>query len=121
VNGPLARLLDLFRHPPPAAPAHITAGKTIMTTQSVLTPFEQAALPSAVAVLQAVDAFIANMGTDPAQWQLKFPGALVTLQGAVMLEAPLLAQAEGGAVSGQATLAVGGWIKKLQALEKPAA
>ena len=48
-----------------------------------LTSVEQAAIPSAVAVLQAVQAFISNMGTDPAQWALKFPGALVALQGAV--------------------------------------
>lgn len=88
---------------------------------SALTPIEQAAIPSAVALLQAVQAFIANMGTDPMQWTLKFPGALVTLQGAVMLQAPLLANAEGAAVSAQATATVGGWITKLQGLEKPAA
>ena len=92
-----------------------------MSTSNPLTPIEQAALPSAVAVLQAVQAFIANMGTDPAQWTLKFPGALVALQGAVMLQAPILANAEGAAVSAQATSTVGGWITKLQAAEKPAA
>ena len=92
-----------------------------MSTPNPLTPIEQAALPSAVAVLQAVQAFISNMGTDPAQWSLKFPGALVTLQGAVMLQAPILANAEGAAVSAAASNAVAGWITKIQAAEKPAA
>ena len=92
-----------------------------MTTQNPLTPIEQAAIPSVVSVLEAVQQFIANMGTDPMQWTVKFPGALVALQGAVMLQAPLLANAEGAAVSAQATSTVGGWITKLQALEKPAA
>ena len=92
-----------------------------MSTSNPLTPIEQAALPSAVAVLQAVQAFITNMGTDPAQWALKFPGALVALQGAVMLQAPLLANAEGAAVSAQANSTVAGWINKLKAAEKPAA
>ncbi len=90
-------------------------------TTSALSPIEQAAIPSAVALLQAVQAFIGNMGTDPAQWPLKFPGALVTLQGAVMLQAPLLANAEGAAVTAQVNATVGGWITKLQAAEKPAA
>ena len=91
-----------------------------MSTPSPLTPIEQAAIPSAVALLQAVQAFIANMGTDPMQWTIKFPGALVALQGAVMLQAPLLANAEGAAISAQASSTVGGWITKLQAAEKPA-
>ena len=92
-----------------------------MSTPNPLLPLEQAAIPSAVALLQAVQAFIGNMGTDPAQWTLKFPGALVTLQGAVMLQAPLLANAEGAAITSQANAVVGGWITKLQAAEKPAA
>jgi hypothetical protein len=91
-----------------------------MSTPNPLTPVEQAAIPSAVAILQAVQAFIANMGTDPALWTLKFPGALVALQGAVMLQAPLLANAEGVAVTGQVNTALSGWITKLQAAEKPA-
>ena len=92
-----------------------------MSTPNPLTPIEQAAIPSVVAVLEAVQAFIANMGTDPALWVGKFPGALVALQGAVMLQAPLLANAEGAAVSAQANSVVAGWITKLKAAEKPAA
>ncbi|MDA8119143.1 MAG: hypothetical protein M0Z85_03645 [Gammaproteobacteria bacterium] len=92
-----------------------------MSTPNPLTPIEQAAIPSVVAVLEAVQAFIANMGTDPMQWTVKFPGALVALQGAVMLQAPLLANAEGAAISAQANTTVAGWISKLQAAEKPAA
>ena len=92
-----------------------------MTTQNPLTPIQQAAIPSVVAVLEAVQAFIANMGTDPMQWTVKFPGALVALQGAVMLQAPLLANAEGAAVSAQVNDVVAGWITKLQAAQKPAA
>ena len=91
-----------------------------MSTPNPLTPIEQAAIPSAVALLEAVQAFIKNMGTDPLQWTVKFPGALVALQGAVMLQAPLLANAEGAAVSAQANATVAGWISKLQAAEKPA-
>ncbi len=92
-----------------------------MSTPNPLAPMEQAAIPSAIALLQAVQQFIANMGTDPAQWTLKFPGALVALQGAVMLQAPLLANAEGAAVSAQVNDVVAGWITKLQAAQKPAA
>ena len=92
-----------------------------MSTPNPLTPIEQAAIPSVVAVLEAVQAFIGNMGTDPALWAAKFPGALVALQGAVMLQAPLLANAEGAAVSAQANSVVAGWITKLKAAEKPAA
>ena len=92
-----------------------------MSTPNPLAPMEQAAIPSAIALLQAVQQFIANMGTDPMQWTLKFPGALVALQGAVMLQAPLLANAEGAAVSAQVNDVVSGWITKLQAAEKPAA
>ncbi len=89
-----------------------------MSTPNPVTPLEKAAIPSAIAILQAVQAFITNMGTDPAQWVLKFPGALVALQGAVMLQAPLLASAEGAALSAQVNTTVGGWITKLQAAEK---
>ena len=88
-----------------------------MSTPNPLTPIEQAAIPSVVAVLEAVQAFIGNMGTDPALWAAKFPGALVALQGAVMLQAPLLANAEGAAVSAQANSTVAGWITKLKAAE----
>ena len=92
-----------------------------MSTPSPLTPIEQAAIPSAVALLQATQTFIDNMGTDPMQWTVKFPGALVALQGAVMLQAPLLANAEGAAISAQVNSTVAGWITKLKLAEKPAA
>lgn len=78
-------------------------------------PFEQAALPTAIDVLKAVQTFVNSMGSDPMQWAVKFPGALTVLTGTVELQAPALAQAEAGALQGAANSKLSGWIKALEA------
>ncbi len=70
--------------------------------------------------LQALEAFIANLGTDPLQVPVKFPGALQILLGSLELQLPALAQAEFGTMQAQANTKIGSWITSLQALSKPA-
>lgn len=78
-------------------------------------PIVAAAAPSLVAVLTALQTFIGNLGTDPAQVAVKFPGALQVLLGNVELQLPVLAVAEFSALQGDANAKIAGWIKSLQA------
>jgi hypothetical protein len=87
---------------------------------STLSPEEQAAIPTAIAALQAVLAFNANMGADPLQWVAKYPGSQLILIGTLQNLAPSLLVAEGGAVQAQANGLLTGWIGKLQAAQTPA-
>jgi hypothetical protein len=66
-------------------------------TNAVVTELEDAALPVAIACIQALQAFNSNMGSDPALWAAKFPGAQAVLVGQIELQVPALAVAEGGA------------------------
>lgn len=75
-----------------------------------------AAAPSLVATLQAIQQFLTNMGTDPAQWVLKFPGASQVLIGTVQLQLPALAAAEATTMSNQINTQLNTWITQLQAL-----
>jgi hypothetical protein len=84
-------------------------------------PLLVAAEPALVASLQALQTFITNLGTDPAQVAIKFPGALQILLGSVELQLPALASAEFGAAQTAANAAIGGWITKLQAATKSVA
>jgi hypothetical protein len=79
-------------------------------------PIVVAAVPSLVSVLQALQVFVANLGTDPAQVPVKFPAALQILLGSVELQLPALASAEFGAVQVAANDKFAAWIKSLQAL-----
>lgn len=60
-------------------------------------PVLVAAAPALVSILQSLKGFVANLGTDPAQVAIKFPGALQILLGQVELQLPAVAQAEFGA------------------------
>ena len=77
-------------------------------------PIVAAAAPEAVAVLQAIKAFIVSMGPDPAKWVVNYPGAQVVLLGTVMQQLPALAQAEGAAVGELVTTKLDAWITSLQ-------
>jgi hypothetical protein len=77
-------------------------------------PIEVAAIPTAIAALQAVKQFSVNMGADPAQWALKYPGASTSLLGQLELLLPGLAVAEGGAVQTAVNTKLDGWITDLQ-------
>lgn len=86
-----------------------------MTNPPILSDLEVAAIPTAIAVLQAVQAFNSNMGVDPLLWVVKYPGALTSLVGTLELQVPTLAQAEGGAAISAANARVASWILSLQA------
>ena len=72
------------------------------------------AAPALIGMLQAVQQFINNIGTDPQQWPVKVPGALTVLMGTVELELPVLAQAEAGAVLTDINAKIAAKIKSLQ-------
>lgn len=78
-------------------------------------PIVQAAAPSLIAVLQAIQTFVTNLGTDPAQVAAKFPGALQVLLGSVELQLPALASNEFQALQTSANARIAAWISSLQA------
>lgn len=80
-----------------------------------MSDIETAAIPSVVAVLTAFKNFNANMGTDPAQWALKLPGALQVFVGTVEMQLPSIAVAEGAALQSTINTKVDGWIAGLEA------
>lgn len=77
-------------------------------------PVVVAGAPSIIAVLQALQTFVTNLGTDPLQVSVKFPGALQVLIGSVELQLPVLASAEFGALQTDVNSKIAGWITKLQ-------
>jgi hypothetical protein len=85
-------------------------------TDSVVTQIEAAAAPSLIQVLTAMQIFVGNLGTDPAQVAAKFPGALQVLIGSVELQLPALASAEFATLQGTANTKIGAWITSLKAL-----
>lgn len=84
-------------------------------TDSVATTLEAAAIPSLVVALQAAQQFIADLGTDPAQVALKFPGASQRLLGTLELQLPALASSEFVAAQTAVTSALANKITQLQA------
>lgn len=78
-------------------------------------PVVSAAIPELVAAIKAIQNFITNMGTNPAQWTLKFPGAVQVLIGTVELQVPVLASAEAEALASDINSKLDGWVQKLQA------
>lgn len=77
-------------------------------------PVVEAAIPSLVAVLQAMKQFVANLGTDPMQVPIKFPGAIQVFLGTVEMQFPGLASAEFGALQTDVNSKIDGMIAKLQ-------
>jgi hypothetical protein len=80
-------------------------------------PVLVAAAPSLIAAIQALEAFVANLGTDPLQIPVKFPGALQVLLGQLELQLPAVAQAEFSTLQAQANAKFAAWITSLQALK----
>lgn len=78
-------------------------------------PVLAAAVPSLVNVLTAVQTLITNLGTDPAQIAIKWPGALQVFIGTVEMQLPGLAASEIGALQTEATAKLNGWITSLKA------
>jgi hypothetical protein len=77
-------------------------------------PFVSAAAPELIAVLKSIQAFVANLGTDPTQVPIKFPGALQVLLGQIELQLPALAGAEFTTLQGEVNTRISGWISALQ-------
>ena len=82
---------------------------------ATITAVETAAIPTAIAALQAVQQFNANMGTDPLKWAVNFPAAQLVLVGSLQLLLPSLGQAEGAALINESNAKISGWITTLQA------
>jgi hypothetical protein len=103
--------------PPSASQASLTSLPTVNKGISMSTPnpFVAAAAPSLIAILQALQSFLTNLGTDPAQVAVKFPGALQVFLGTVEMQLPAVAGAELGAVQTEANAKITALIAKLQA------
>lgn len=77
-------------------------------------PVVHAAGPSLIAALEAIQAFVVNLGTDPLQVAAKFPGALQVLIGTIELQVPALATAELGALQTEANAKIAALITKIK-------
>lgn len=78
-------------------------------------PVVTAAVPALIAALEAIQTFVTNLGTDPLQVAVKFPGALQVLIGTIELQVPGLATAELGALQAEVNAKIAGAIAKLKA------
>lgn len=85
-------------------------GESKMSTPN---PVLAAAEPALLAVLQSLQTFIANLGTDPLQVAVKFPGAVQVLLGNIELQLPVLAGSEFAALQGQVNAKLEAWVKQL--------
>lgn len=89
-------------------------------TNPVVTAAEQAAIPTAIASLQAFKQFLVDIGSDPTKYPLTVPPAggkfLLTLQ----LQLPSLLVAEDTALIGNASTQADSWIATLKAAQTPA-
>jgi hypothetical protein len=72
------------------------------------------AAPALIAALQALQTFITNLGTDPAQVAVKFPGALQVFLGTVEMQVPGLLTSELSALQADANTRIAAWIANLQ-------
>lgn len=83
-------------------------------------PIEVAAIPSAIAALQAIKQFNVDMGTDPTKWVLNYPGASLKLLGTLQMQVPTLLNSEGAAAQATVNSKLDSWITSLEAkLPKP--
>jgi hypothetical protein len=82
---------------------------------SSVNPIEAAAIPTAIAVLQALKQFKDDLGTDPTKIPLTAGPALVKFTAQVELQAPGLLTSEWGAVGTAFDSKVDSWITSLQA------
>lgn len=80
-------------------------------------PLLVAAVPSLLAVIAAIETLVANVGTDPTQIAVKWPGALNVFLGTVEMQLPALASSEIGAAQAAANAKLAAWATSLKALE----
>jgi len=86
-----------------------------MSTPDPVSTLEKAAIPTAIAVLQALKQLKADLGSDPAKIPLTAGPALLKFTATVELQAPVLATNEWTAVGSTFDSKVDGWIASLQA------
>lgn len=82
-------------------------------------PVVQAAGPALIAALEAIQQFVLNLGTDPMQVAVKFPGALQVLLGTIELQVPALATAELGALQTEVNTKIAALIAKIKGQTAP--
>ena len=86
-------------------------------TSAILSDLEKAAIPSAIAVLQAVKVFATNIGNDPTKWALTVTPALAVLIATAQLQVPSLLVGEGAAAVSVVNAQVDALIAKLTAAQ----
>ena len=84
-------------------------------------PVLVAAAPSLIASLQALQTFVTDLGPDPVQVPLRFPGASAKLLGSLELQLPALLASEYGAAQAVVNTQIGSLITKLQTAVTPPA
>jgi hypothetical protein len=82
-------------------------------------PILIAAAPALLAVVAAIETLIDNVGSDPAQVAVKWPGALQVFLGTIEMQLPVLAVGELGAVQVAAKARLAGVTTQLKALLAP--
>ena len=82
-----------------------------------ITPVEQAAIPTAIVLVEAMQTFVTNLGTDPLQVAIKFPGAAQVFLGTAEMQIPVLASAEFGAAQAAVNTKLAGWLASLKAAQ----
>lgn len=112
IHWPWTKLVTPEVDPDPTVPVQTLKESPVSTTPN---PVLVAAAPSLIAALQALQTFITNLGTDPVQVAVKFPGALQVLLGSLEMQLPSLAGSELGAVQTAANARIAALIASLQA------
>lgn len=96
------------------------AGKTGTGVKvSTVNPIEAAAIPTAIAVLQALQTFKNDLGADPLKFPLTVGPAFLKFTANVELQAPGLVNSEWSAISLTVDTKVGSLISSLQAKLSP--
>ena len=84
-------------------------------TQSVTDAMEAAAIPTAIAIVNALDQFRQDLGANPTQIPLTVGPAFVKFMATVELQGPALATNEWSAIQSQAGSQFASWKAALQA------
>lgn len=86
-------------------------------TDAVVTDAEAAAIPTAINVVGALEAFVTNVNlADPEGIPGRLPGALQVFLGTVEMQAPALAVAEGAALQSTVLARFAAWKASLTAM-----
>lgn len=84
-----------------------------------ISPIETAAIPSAVAILKALQTFKNDLGSDPTKLPLTAGPAFLKFTATVELQFPVLATQEWSAIGSQFDAKVNSWVSSLEAKLNP--